>query len=228
MNNENDLVLQEPDKIKDSGESAYDRMVYHGAEAMSLEELLSVVVGVGTRLAASDLRRATVGSLMALKMTKPRAVKIIAALELGRRISCDMLPRGARIQLSRDIDAAFRPRLAHQPIEHFIAIPLDAKNRPIGEIKVASGSMSACPVNAADVFRRLVLEAAFGVIFVHNHPSGEPTPSADDVALTDRLAQAGKVLGIRVIDHIIIGQEGYFSFLDAGLLMPAKKSEEKL
>ena len=86
------------------------------------------------------------------------------------------------------------------------------------ELRIALGGLSACPVSPADVYRALVREAAAAVVFAHNHPSGEPTPSQDDIALTARLARAGALLGIRVLDHIIVGHEGYFSFLDAGLL----------
>src|SRR5690606_18345940 len=122
----------------------------------------------------------------------------------------------------RDVDAAMRPRLANADVEHFIAIALDAKNRPVAEISIARGGLAACPVSPADVFRALLREAAAGVVFVHNHPSGEPSPSAEDVALTDRLRRAGELLGVTVLDHVIIGREGYFSFLDAGLLGPAR------
>ena len=116
------------------------------------------------------------------------------------------------------MDAALRPRLAASRVEEFLAIPLDAKNRPTGELRVALGGRSSCPVDPAEVFRRLLREAASGVIFVHNHPSGEPSPSPEDIALTVRLTDAGQLLGIRVLDHIIIAAEGYFSFLDAGLM----------
>ncbi|MCZ7678700.1 MAG: hypothetical protein M5U28_07985 [Sandaracinaceae bacterium] len=146
----------------------------------------------------------------------------MAAVELGRRVVTRPLPRGARVGSSRDVDAAMRPRLAAADVEHFIAIALDAKNRPIGEIEIARGGLSACPVSPADVFRALLREAAAGVVFVHNHPSGEPSPSADDVALTERLRRAGELIGVRVLDHLVIGREGYFSFLDAGLLPPER------
>ena len=80
---------------------------------------------------------------------------------------------------------------------------------------------NGAPVVPGDVFRNLVREAAAGVVFAHNHPSGEPTPSAEDIALTERLRRAGDLLGLRVLDHVILGHEGYFSFLDAGLLSAA-------
>jgi len=214
-----------------------ERLRQVGAERMSDSELLALLLGTGsarepvTVLAArilhrigglGGLGRLGLGALEELPGVGPtKASRIVAAVELGRRVLTRPLPRGDRISSSRDIDAALRPRLADADVEHFLAIPLDAKNRPLGEARIGLGGLSACPVAPADVFRALLREAAAGVVFVHNHPSGEPSPSADDVALTDRLRRAGELLGVRVLDHIIIGREGYFSFLDAGLLPAA-------
>lgn len=217
-------------------EGPRERMRAVGSEGLSDAELLAVLLGTGQRcepvsVLASRLLH-ELGGLAALSRIGPgmleqltgvgpsKASRIVAAVELGRRVVTRPLPRGARVGSSRDIDAALRPRLADRDVEHFVAIALDAKNRPIGEVEVARGGLSACPVSPADVFRALLREAAAGVVFVHNHPSGEPSPSADDVALTERLRRAGELLGVRVLDHVIIGREGYFSFLDAGLLGP--------
>jgi DNA repair protein RadC len=181
--------------------------------AVVAARLLEEVGGVAA------LERAGVGGLGCVPgVGHSKASRIVAAIELGRRVIERPLARGARITSSREVDAAMRPRLARAQAEHFIALPLDAKNRAIGEIRVAVGGLTACPVAPSDVFRALVREAASGVIFVHNHPSGEPTPSAEDLALTERLCRAGELLGVRVLDHVILGHEGYFSFLDAGLL----------
>ncbi len=209
-------------------------MARMGAEALAEAELVAVLLGTGAAgepvsvLSArlleaagglAGLERMGIGALASLPGVGPtKASRILAALELGRRVVERPLSRGARIASSRDVDAALRPRLGRACAEHFIAIPLDAKNRAIGEIRVAVGGLTACPVAPSDVFRALVREAAAGVIFVHNHPSGEPQPSPEDVALTERLVRAGELLGVRVLDHVILGQEGYFSFLDAGML----------
>jgi DNA repair protein RadC len=167
------------------------------------------------------LRRAGVGTLEQLNGVGPgKASRILAAIELGRRVVSRPLPRRARIGSSREVYAALRPRLGDADTERFLAIALDAKNRPVAELEIARGGLSACPVSPADVFRALLREAAAGVVFVHNHPSGEPSPSSEDVALTERLRLAGDLLGVRVLDHVIIGREGWFSFLDAGLLGP--------
>ncbi|MFK7984616.1 MAG: DNA repair protein RadC [Sandaracinaceae bacterium] len=205
-----------------------------GPARLSDADLLALLLGTGsaqepvTVLASRILHR--LGGIRGLLHEGPRtlerlsgigptkAARIAAAVELGRRVISAPLERGNRIASSRDVDRALRPRLATAEVEHFLALPLDAKNRPMGEVLIALGGLSACPVAPADVFRALLRHAAAGVVFVHNHPSGEPSPSADDVALTDRLRRAGDLLGLTVLDHIIIGAEGYFSFLDAGLL----------
>jgi DNA repair protein RadC len=214
-----------------------ERLGSVGAEGLSDAELLALLLGTGARqepvtvLATRLLHE--LGGLAALGQLGPGALaewpgvgptkagRIAAAVELGRRVVTRPLDRGARITSSRDIDAALRPRYGQADVEHFVAVALDAKNRPIRELVIARGGLSACPVSPSDVFRALLREAAAGVVFVHNHPSGEPSPSAEDVALTDRLRRAGELLGVAVLDHVILGRDGYFSFLDAGLL-PAR------
>ncbi len=108
----------------------------------------------------------------------------------------------------------------HDLVESFVVLSLDARNRVIGWQLVSRGGTSACAVAVADTFRPAIVAGATGVVFAHNHPSGDPTPSAEDIALTERFAKAGDLLGIRVLDHVINASEGHFSFLDAGLLRP--------
>ncbi len=219
-----------PDTLVRSGPR--ERLRTLPGEALGDEELLVALLGTGGAgrsvrdLAAlvldhvggvEALAGMAVEGLLAIPGIGPsKAARLVAAVELGRRALTRPLPRGKRLLASRDVDAALRPRLARASVEHFLAIPLDAKNRPMGEIRIAVGGLSACPVHPADVFRPLLQRAASGVVFVHNHPSGSPDPSPEDRALTARLARAGALLGVRVLDHVIIGHEGYFSFLDAG------------
>lgn len=219
-------------------DSTYDlpreRLRRRGVAALSDAELLMLLLGTGGRgrpvgqlaqellVAARGLRgleRMGRGELAALPgFGESKACRILAALEIGRRVACRPLPLGAKLSSSAAVAEALGPRLSASEREHFIAIPLDARNRPLGELHIATGSLTACPVSPADVFRALLREAAAGVIVVHNHPSGEPSPSPEDLALTQRLDQAGELLGVRLIDHLIVGREGYFSFVDAGLL----------
>lgn len=219
-------------------EGPRERLRSVGEKRLSDAELLAVLLGTGSRMEPVGVLATRVlhelGGLNGLAKVRPgaleelsglgptKASRIVAALELGRRVATRPLSRKVRITSSRDVDAAYRPRLGDSDVEHFVAIALDAKHRPIGEIEVARGGLSACPVAPADVFRALLREAASGVVLVHNHPSGEPSPSPEDVALTDRLERAGELLGVPVLDHVIIGREGYFSFLDAGLVSPPR------
>lgn len=211
-----------------------ERLLERGPDALDDAELLALVLGTGVpgasaqRLAQELLRR--VGGLDGLARSDAarlarlpgigpgKATRVIAALHLGRRAATRPLARGRAIGSSRDVDAALRPRLARAPVEHFLAIALDAKHRPMAELELARGSLTACPVDTAETFRALLRVEAAAMVFVHNHPSGVPDPSPEDVELTRRLRQGARLLGLDVVDHVIIGAEGYFSFLDAGLL----------
>lgn len=225
METEADMPMQEGPR---------ERLRRVGTEALSDEELIALVLGTGTVrepvtvLAARLLResrglagltRSGAGELAKIGgIGESKAARLIASLELGRRVHDVPWNPGPRIESSRDVDALLRSRLAGAEVERFVALPTDAKNRVIAELTIARGGLSACPVVPADVFRAILREAASSVVFAHNHPSGDATPSADDIALTDRLVRAGALLGVRVLDHVIVGREGYFSFVDAGLL----------
>jgi DNA repair protein RadC len=216
-----------------------ERLERLGPEGLADSDVLALLLGGGTKRAPAEriaaqlvedlgglrgLERLGVTSLARLPgVGATNAARIVAALELGRRLAARPLVRGRALCSSSDVDASFRPRLARADVEHFLAIAVDVKNRPIRELLIARGGTSACPVAPADVFRALLREAAAGAIFIHNHPSGDPNPSADDVALTERLLRAGELLGVCVLDHVIIGAEGYFSFVDAGLLRSARR-----
>jgi DNA repair protein RadC len=215
-------------------EGPRERLRRVGREALSDEELIALVLGTGsarepvTVLAArllresgglSGLTRSGAGALARVGgIGESKAARLVASLELGRRVHEVPWTTGPRIESSRDVDSLLRARLASAEVESFVALPTDAKNRVIAELTIARGGLSACPVAPSDVFRAILREAAAAVVFAHNHPSGDASPSADDIALTDRLVRAGTLLGVRVLDHVIIGREGYFSFVDAGLL----------
>jgi DNA repair protein RadC len=108
-------------------------------------------------------------------------------------------------------------RLMASRVERFVVISVDAKNRAGAEREVARGGRTTCQVDPAEVFRLLVSESASGAIFVHNHPSGDPNPSPQDLELTQRLVAAGSLLDIRILDHLIVGSGRYTSLRDAGL-----------
>jgi DNA repair protein RadC len=213
-----------------------ERLRRVGREHLSDEELMALLLGTGsarepvTVLAARLIRE--VGGVYGLARSgggelarlggigASKAGRILAAIELGRRVHEAPWPERKRIESSRDVDTLMRARLAGAEVEHFVALALDAKNRVIAELAIAQGGLSACPVAPADVFRALLREAAAATIFVHNHPSGDAMPSDDDISITERLIRAGTLLGVRVLDHVIIGRSGYFSFVDAGQIGP--------
>lgn len=149
----------------------------------------------------------------------PRAARRIhAAMRLGHHVHTQPLHPKRPIRSSEQVAAAFSARFRGLLQEHFLAIGVDARNRPLGEVFHARGTISSCPVQPFDIFRELLITGASGVVFVHNHPSGDPAPSIEDLRLTERLCKASDLLGIKVLDHVIIGAADHFSFLDAGLL----------
>lgn len=226
-----------------SHEGPRERLRKVGADGLSSEELIALLLGTGTAgepvtvLAArllvetggiAGLPRWGPGALARLAgIGESKAARIVAALELGLRVHDVPWTPGPRIDSSRSVDVAVRARLERAEVEHFVALALDSKNRITAELRIATGGLSACAVAPADVFRALLREAASGVVFVHNHPSGDSSPSAEDVAFTDRLVRAGALLGVRVLDHVIVAREGYFSFLDSGLLGAGDRSMRK-
>ncbi|MEM1413331.1 MAG: DNA repair protein RadC [Myxococcota bacterium] len=184
-----------------------------GPEARRLAEALLSRVGGLQGLADVD------GATLKAVGVGPRAgARLRAALELGARVAQAPPLRLPPLTSSASAFSTLGPRMRGLREEHFVAIPLDAKARPMGERLVAKGSRTACLVEPADAFRPLVEAGAVSVLFAHNHPSGDPTPSLDDLALTERLRRAGEVLGIEVVDHVVIGASRHFSFRDEGLL----------
>lgn len=223
----------------DSGHAGFvdgprERLALHGRAALSDAELLAVLLGTGANgapvtVVASrlldfagglhGLARMSVAELCSqLSIGTTKACRILAAIELGTRLHTRPLDQRRPISSSRDVAAALQARFVDEPREHFIAIALDAKNQPVAELPVAIGGMLACAVLPSDVFRPVLRAAAVSVLFVHNHPSGDPTPSEADVSITERLWRAGELLGVNVLDHVILGRDSYFSFLDAGLM----------
>jgi DNA repair protein RadC len=218
-----------------------ERIRAGGAEILSDEELVSLMLSTGARgqpvsvLSAGllswagglrGLAKLNVGALAARPgLGVSKACRIVAALELGRRLVAMPWVVGRPLSCSRDVQRALGPKLAPELRERFLAIALDAKNRPMAEIAVAVGGLTACPVAPSDIFRALIAEGAHATILVHNHPSGVPSPSHEDIALTDRLWRAGELLGVTVLDHVIVAREGYFSFRDVGLLPPTGSRE---
>ncbi|MBC7172818.1 MAG: JAB domain-containing protein [Polyangiaceae bacterium] len=145
------------------------------------------------------------------------AEKVVALRRLVRCGGVDA-PLCGRIASAADVAAYFRAQLAAERIESIWVLHLDARNRVRHVHQVARGGSEACPIEPAAILRPLIVNAAPAMLIVHNHPSGVPSPSEDDIVLTKRVRSACELVGIRLLDHVIVAAEGYFSFLDAGLL----------
>jgi len=143
---------------------------------------------------------------------------VVAGLHLFRRLNWPALRGGQKFSCSLQIFRHFHPRMMHLRKECFWAVLLNGKNRFLKLVRVSEGSLTASLVHPREVFRPAILEAAAGLLCVHNHPSGDPAPSPEDLQITRRLVEVGRLIGIRVLDHVIVGENEYFSFADEGMI----------
>jgi DNA repair protein RadC len=143
---------------------------------------------------------------------------VLAALELGRRMSLEGRPEGHPIRSPRDVYEYYAPRLEDLHVEEFHVAVLDSQHRIERDLTVTRGILNSALVHAREVFRDAIAQRAASVILAHNHPSGDPSPSAEDRVVTAQLVAAGRLLDIPVTDHIIVGRGRYVSFAEAGLL----------
>jgi DNA repair protein RadC len=211
-----------------------ERLLAKGPDALTDAQLLAILLRTGRRdssavqVAIEVLRRVGglaglaacgVEELCAIPGVGPaKAAQLKAAVEFGKRAIAVPLSTGTRLSSSHDLFKHFHPKLRDAKHELFKVVLLDAKNTVLKELTVSEGSLTLSIVHPREVFAPAVRESAAAVIFLHNHPSGDPTPSLEDRQLTDRLVEAGRLLGIRVLDHVILGERGYVSFADEGWL----------
>jgi DNA repair protein RadC len=215
-----------------------ERLMKLGAEALSEAQLLAIVLATGDASSGQSaldlamqlvrtfdglraLDAASTAELCQIKGIGPaKATSIKAALELGKRLSGEPAQRNLKVTSPQDLVAYFQPRLQHLRKEVFKAVLLNTKHQMLKAVTISEGSLSASLVHPREAFLPAIKDSAAAVIFLHNHPSGDPTPSSEDKELTLRLAEVGQLVGITVLDHIIIGSgtPGFISFRDAGLL----------
>lgn len=207
-----------------------------GADRLTDAELLALIIRTGDHASgqsAIDLGRGliqTFGDLRRLAATPlseickvkgvgpAKATSIIASLTLAGRIMTDRLGNLERFTSPRQVFNHFHFRFRDRTKEYFLILLLDGKNRIIREEQVSEGSLNQSIVHPREVFNPAIRESAAAIILVHNHPSGDPTPSREDLDISKRLKDAGDILGIRVLDHIIVGDNAYKSFVEQGLL----------
>ena len=212
-----------------------EKLIYQGEHSLSDAELLAIILGSGTRsesalqLAqrilkeAGDLKALSSASVQELQsrfhgIGPAKATQLKAALELSRRHSRDFTNVRPKFSNSQMVFRHFQEMFQGKQQEEFWVIALDAKNKLLITAQVSKGTLMGSLVHPREVFQVAIRNSAAGIIILHNHPSGEPEPSLEDRKVTGQIAEAGKVLGIPLLDHIIIGNDCYYSFKDSGSL----------
>jgi DNA repair protein RadC len=211
-----------------------EKLSRHGVTSLGDNELIALVIGHGSRhggaLAVANEVLAAHGGLHGLTSTScddlmrtpgighAHAACIVAAVEMGRR-TLTLAPRARQqIRSARDAAAYLMPRYGSRRVEQFGVLLLDTKYRVLRTAVLAIGTLNSSAVQPRDVFREAAVGGAAAIVVFHNHPSGDPEPSPDDVELTQRLAAAGALMGIDVVDHLVLGDVRYCSFKESGRL----------
>lgn len=216
-------------------ERPVEKTITKGASALSNSELLAILLGSGTREKSaiglaediiskdksgiSHLAESSVQELMSINgVGQSKAARIVAAVELGKRISTAPRVKRMGVESSDDIARLFIEDMRYEKREIFKALLLNPRGEIISIETVSVGELTSTLVHPREVFSQAVKRSAAGIVFVHNHPSGNPEPSEEDIKTTERLVACGKLLGIVVIDHIIIGDGQYCSMQSLGLM----------
>jgi DNA repair protein RadC len=227
----------DPLRISDvrAAERPRERLYSLGSASLTLIELLAILIGTGTsrrdalevaravlKIGEGSLRelaRRPVGELVGVAgMGRAKAARVAAAIEVGRRLGAEESAPGFPIRAPADIHRWSAPALRDLAVEEFHLLTLDTQNRITRDQLITRGILNSSLVHPREVFRAAIAEAAAAIIVVHNHPSGNPTPSPDDRAVTRQLVEAGRLLDLPVYDHVIVAGDHYFSFAEAGLL----------
>lgn len=210
-----------------------ERLIRNGPESLSNAELLGVILRTGskeenvvslssrilTEYSIKQLSLANVSRLMQVHgVGKAKAAQIAAVFELARRLETFVEEPKRKICSPKDVYTLMYPKMREQKKEKFITLCLDTKNQILKEEVVSIGSLNASIVHPREVFKSALLESSASVIMVHNHPSGDPSPSREDIMVTEKMVEGGKLLGIDVLDHIIIGDGKYVSLKDEGFV----------
>src|SRR6266542_2806718 len=210
-----------------------ERLAKHGPEALSTPELLAILLRTGpARESALDVAEGIVAQTGGLRglanvtieqlsqirgVGVVKAIEIRAAVELGKRISAFTQEARPVIRSPADVSQLVMSELRHESREHFKVLLLDTRNQVMRVNTVSVGSLTESIVHPREVFREAIRHSCAALIAVHNHPSGDPTPSQEDIEVTRRLDEAGRMLGIDLLDHVILGDGRYVSLKEKGL-----------
>lgn len=214
-----------------------ERLLKYGADRLSTAELFAVILRTGGKDKSAielarevlmhfnglnEIEEAALAEVSNIKgMGSAKIAQLKAAFELGRRLlqnGRDTSFQNAAFKNSREVFEYFRPKFYGLKKERFLCALLDAKNRVFREIIISEGTLTSSLVHPREVFRNAIKEAAASVLFVHNHPSGDPDPSRDDINITKRLVETGRVVGINVLDHVIVSNGRYLSLMEKGYM----------
>jgi DNA repair protein RadC len=216
------------------GERPRERLLKFGAHNLSDAQLLAIILrtGGGSKSALDlaiemlnsfgtldKIDHASLSEFASIKgIGKAKVAQIKAALELGRRLLEEHNQRGPVFSTGHDVYAYYRRLFKSLKKEVFRCAMLDAKNRVFRECRISEGTLTNSLIHPREAFRNAIKESAASVIFAHNHPSGDTTPSREDILITERLVNAGEIVGIKVLDHVIIGDEKYTSMFEKGYI----------
>jgi len=211
-----------------------EKMLVHGALSMTNSELLAILLRTGSsdgsalRLAErlleaqgglAGLGGSTVEEFEKIKgVGSAKAITILAALELGARVGSIASASRTIIRSAEDVANLLMPRLRYEQREYFMAVLLSTKNHVLKTPVISIGTLNASLVHPRELFRQAINFSAASIILVHNHPSGDPAPSPEDIELTRRMIEAGKLMDIQVLDHVVIGDARYISLKDKGII----------
>ncbi|PLY02964.1 MAG: hypothetical protein C0624_07285 [Desulfuromonas sp.] len=213
-----------------------EKLLRHGPQHLSDAELLALILRNGSsasRTSALDQARLLLARFEGLPrlatanttelcqqpgIGPAKAAEIQATFELARRLAAVDLHPGTQLRSAADVFYHLQPRLASLKKERFLVLLLDCKHRVLREVIISEGSLTASIVHPREVFSPVIRESAAAVILAHNHPSGDPSPSREDLVLTQRLRQAGELMGVQILDHVIIGHQHYASLAEMNLL----------
>ncbi len=227
--------MSQPDAATLSPDRPRERLWALGASALTCAELVAILLGTGevgvdARLLAQELLERGGGTLRGLAARPPaeltrsrgvgpaKAARLLAAFELAARLMQEHRPVPPRVRDPSDVVSLLGPRLRDLAVEEFHVLALDSQSRVRRDVLVTRGLLNSALVHPREVFRAAIAEAAAGIIVVHNHPSGDPTPSPEDQAVTRQLVEAGRLLDLPVYDHVIVAGDRFLSFVTAGLL----------
>jgi len=211
-----------------------ERLIRQGAGSLSNQELIAILLRTGTkqesvlvlanRILSSfdkiqDLKDATIEELMLVKgVGKAKAVQILAAAEIGKRMYRKHSEGRYTIRSPEDAAAYLMTDMASLNQEHFVVLFLNVKNEVLHKQTIFIGSLNSSIVHPREIFREAVKRSAASIIVAHNHPSGNPSPSPEDIEVTKRLIEAGSIMGIEVLDHVIIGDHQFLSLKEKGYM----------